>query len=306
MRSLKLIAAMTIFVGVLGGLYVFLESREYNREYGRTQAVLLEGDAVPQLLRYPLGSTLADEITWYFEGDLPLDYQEKFDAIDTTYFPHYDNGEIHPPLKYGVGNRYSKQDIKKMESALKTAHRYADINRAVEDGYRIISLPGPTFDPGMGIHAFNINYVLDREVRVEKPEFLTYVKNRYTGSFQLMQLGFIDQRTTHYKLFDAEEALGHFHPDASCLAIDSDIYFAVFSTLDKRCKPNMRNLDNGTACDDGEYFMGPIWMMHFAVNVYNEHGMFEDSFPYVNYASSKGVAHSFYGKEVSQNNSANK
>jgi len=44
--------------------------------------------------------------------------------------------------------------------------------------------------------------------------------------------------------------------------------------------------------------MGPIWMMHLAVNLYNEQGMFADVFPLVNYFSLLGSNYTFFGEKV--------
>lgn len=39
--------------------------------------------------------------------------------------------------------------------------------------------------------------------------------------------------------------------------------------------------------------------MHFAVNMYNEVGMFADYFPYVDYLSANAITHSFFGERIS-------
>jgi len=276
-------------------------------------------DVVPQPLM-SLREPASGKLPWYFEGNIPKALRDEFDAgivKESTHFPYEESGEIHPPRNYDVESNYSKTDIEKMKRALKIAYRYADINKAIEDGYRIEK--SSIFPVGMGTHAVNPEYMLDSEVSVEKPEFLNYVRSRKTGRFQLVQMGFMAQRITPDPLFEAEDAQGHFHVGTICLSVD-DLYLARY--LDEWIEDKEGNFINYeapatidifgtiessqlTASEDnckeqeGAKVVGPsLWMMHLAINMYNEFGMFADYFPYVDYLSEEGIAHSFFGEKL--------
>ena len=240
-------------------------------------------DVVPKTLAFRYEPPNPARLYYDYYGDMPEDVKEHFKKIDETYFPYYENGEIHPPKKYEVEKRYTKEDIKKMKLALKAAHRYADINKAFEDGYRL----RPLFIQGMGIHMGNVEYTMNGEVNPQKPEFLVYVKNRKTERFQLVGGGYIHRGHTdkkRYELFDTPEAQGHFQLGEYCVRIENNI--------------NQPRIDE--SCDEkrGDYRVGDKWMMHVAVNLYNENGMFADRSPLLDYLSLTGTSYSFYGKRI--------
>ncbi len=314
---IKLITIIILVVVVSLEFYFLLRGPLNIREgVFQMRQALSSHDVMPQLLNFSsFGESARRKEVLYFQGNFSRSFQEKFDVgvVDETYFPYYENGEIHPPRKYDVENNYSAKDIEKMKVALKVARRYADINNALKDGYRIEDMED--FPAGMGVHAVNIDYILDDKVSVEKPEFLNYVENRETGRFQLVQMGFIAQRTVPYRLFEAKDALGHFHVGNFCLLVDN-IYMRYPSNAIKDIDNNSISpgLVLGTSifdiievselvapensCSEGKALGPSIWMMHFAVNMYNELGMFSDYFPYIDYLSAKTVTHSFFGKKL--------
>lgn len=318
MKFIKSIIAIIILVMILLELYILLIDNEiFNAGFIKEQKQLNSQDIIPQSIEYP-PSPNEKKTGWYFEGSIPALYKDKFDkgVVDEAYFAYYENGEIHPPKKYDVENNYSLQDVERMKRALKIAYRYADINNAFEDGYLINN--SFVFAAGMGTHVVNIDHILDDEVSVEKPEFLNYIKNYKTGRLQLVQVGFIAERTTPPKLFDAEEAQGHFHVGNYCYTAKDSIYVnysvtrIIKNKTDNAIHPTfsqslnifnsienseLKMLDDNCERDGGRT-VDSIWMMHFAVNMYNELGMFVDYSYYINYLSSEGITHSFYGKRI--------
>jgi len=321
------------------GLYILLDSNQkFDSYFTKEQQKIISQDVISQpianaskpitgkiawyqdVIPQPIvnaSKPITGKIAWYFEGTIPSLFKSEFDAgvVDETYFPYYKSGEIYPPKKYDVESNYSEQDIEKMKRALEIAYRYTDINKALEDGYLIRRTD--VFDNGMGNHVVNVDYILDGEINMEKPDFLNYIKNYKTGRLQLAQLGFLDQRTTPPELFDAKEAQGHFHVGNFCYLIESNIYYTNPAEALKDRNGNFINPSIGEnsdifsiiedaefeipnkRCDqEGGRSVSPIWMMHFAVNMYNDFGMFSDSFTYIDYLSSEGITHSFYGKEV--------
>ncbi len=211
--------------------------------------------------------------------------QETFTDLGRQAYAYLEGGEIHPPKPYQVSERYSKADVERFKRALKVAHRYSDVNAAFADGFRLED----KFDAGMGIHMHHLGRIMDPEVAVEKPEFLTYVLNGATGRLQLMQLGYIHRGHSDlepYRLFDTPEAKGHFHTQMICVRVERNVIVDVPDSAGCR-KP-------------GELAVAPIWMMHLAVNVYNENGLFSDYFPYLNHLSREGLTFSFYGEPVKE------
>jgi len=318
MKPIKSIIVIVILVVISLELFILLADNEmFDVGSIKEQQKLSSHDVIPQPVKYP-PSPNDEKLDWYFKGSIPLVFTDKFDKgiVDETYFPYYENGEIHPPQKYNVENNYSEQDIEKMKRALKTASRYADINKALEDGY-LINYPH-VFTRGMGAHVVNIDYILDDEVSMEKPDFLNYVKNYKTGRLQLVQIGFIAQRNTPYALFDTEDAQGHFHVGNYCYTIKDNLYIVyevygmIKNRIDNIIDPNaLQSLNIFDSIEDSELkisddsceqaggrALNSVWMMHFAVNMYNEFGMFADYFPYVDYLSEKAITHSFFGKRI--------
>ncbi|MDA1169507.1 MAG: hypothetical protein O3A36_04165 [bacterium] len=321
MRLLTLIAIAILATVVSVELYFLLASSLKIRDTVFQVGVALNPhDVMPQPIRFvPFREPSVGEEMFYFKGHIPNRLREEFDSgvVDDTYFPYYENGEIHPPTKYDIENNYSKEDVEKMKLALKTARRYADINKALAEGYRIDS---GTFVPGMGIHVANVDYILDDKVSVEKPEFLTYIRNRENRRFQLAQMGFIAQRTTPFRLFEAKDAQGHFHIGITCM-FANNMYLQRIVEKSTKSKDGKQffyqSVSYGQDIFDeievselvipedsckkypGAKVLGPsIWMMHFAINMYNEYGMFSDYFPYVDYLSANAITHSFFGEKL--------
>ena len=247
------------------------------------EALRFSDDVVPKTLVFTL--EIPGDIL-YYNGDILEEAQERFKEIDDTYFPYFENDEIHLPKKYDVDKKYSKKDARTLRLALKAAYQYADINKAFQDGYSLM----PGFVDGMGIHLINIEYVFSDEVDPRKPEFLTYFKNRETGQFQIVQIGYshpahADKK--RYELFEAQEAQGHFWHGRSvqpqCVRVESYIINAVY---------------DGSCDEKKDYPFVPKWMMHVSVVLYNDEGMFSDRMPLVNYLSLTGTTYSFYGKKI--------
>ena len=244
----------------------------------------IKGDVVddvsPKRLAYPLDFPDPDRM--YAKDLLAGTTPEEllmFNTIDKTYFPYFENGEINPPRRYAIEEKYSAEDQEKMKLALRSVYRFADINKAFRDGYMLIA----EFAQGMGIHMGNLKYVHSDEVNLEKPEFLAYVLSHKTGKYQLVQFGYIHKGHSDHKrypLFDTVEAEGHYHP-ANCYPIRNKILQIV------------------ETCDEGsEGFVGPVWMLHVALNLHNERGMFSDSFPLLDYFSVTAAQYSFFGENV--------
>ena len=237
-------------------------------------------DVLPKPLAYPLD--FPDPSRMYakdlFAGTNPEELL-RFKAIDKTYFPYFENGKIYPPRRYAIEEKYSVEDQEKMKQALKAAYQYADINKAFRDGYRLIA----EFASGMGIHMLNIKYIQSDAVNLEEPEFLSYVLNSKTEQYQLGQFGYIHKGHRNHKrypLFDTDEAQGHYHP-VSCYPIRDKIFQIV------------------ETCDEAsEGFVGPVWMLHVALNLHNERGMFSDSFPLLDYFSVTAAQYSFFGENI--------
>ena len=301
MKLLRTIIILPLLLIIVGEAYLLL-----------TQQKLSLPDILPQPIKS--SSYLDRDAQRWYSSTLPKNFDSNI--VDKNYFPYEKNGEIYPPKKYDVGNNYSEQDIGKMKLALRTAYRYADINKALQDGYRVSD---SGFAIGMGIHVQNIEYMLDNEISVEKPEFLLYIRNAKTDRFQLAQLGFITQSTKPYKLFDAKSAQGHFHAATFCGVVKNDVFFDRFLMEYLASKDGSGFLVNPARiqdlhiydnlefdwvttnrnCDEaGGKKIDPIWMMHFAVNMYNEFGMFSDYFPYVDYLSSEALTYSFFGEKI--------
>ncbi len=236
------------------------------------------GDVTPQLLRSPYQTR--DPSWLYYRGGYDGDAVKAFVFPGRDAYPTVSGGEILPPAAYRAEKEFSRGDYERMKKALVVARRYADINNAIADGY----LPEEKYGLGMGIHMHNLGYVFSGVLDVAKPQFLTYVRSRTSGRWQLIQLGFIHRGLKRMKIFDSPQALGHFHTENICVA-------AVDGAL--------RTVPETEPCDGpGERRVGPIWMMHFAVPIYNPNGIFADSFPYADHASLTGQLHTFYGAPV--------
>jgi hypothetical protein len=307
MKSIKSIIVIVILMAISLELYILLAgSQKFDVDFVKAQLGVGLQDVIPQSVNYPSGKINRDTRDHLISTDR---FNE--DVADGTYFAYYENGEIHPPKKYDVENNYSQHDIEVMKRALRIAYRYANINKAFEDGYFILNL----YAMGMGFHIVNIDYILDNEASIEKPDFLNYVKNYKTGQMQLVQIGFITQGTTPYKLFDTEDARGHFHIGNYCYVLNDHIY--VDYSVSKMIKDKsgntiapfiIQNSDifdsianselialDGNCEQDGGKATGSIWMMHFAVNIYNEYGMFADYSSYIDYLYANAITYSFFG-----------
>lgn len=235
-------------------------------------------DVEPQVLRATV--TWPDPAWPYYRPDDRLAAVKSFVPPGRDAYPRVEGGELRPPRLYRVEERFTKADQERLKRALRAAARYADVNAAAADGY----LFEQKYGAGMGIHAHRLDLIFDDALDPGKPEFLTYALNRRDGRWQLIQLGYIRRGLTRPRMFDAPEARGHFHDENICVAV-------VGAQLAAR-QPSSR-------CDGpGERRLGPIWMMHLAVNVYNEKGLFADEFTYADHASWAGESYSFLGRRL--------
>lgn len=194
--------------------------------------------------------------------------------LDAGYFPSFEGGELRLPARYGSLSAFSPADQARLRAALAAAHEYADIKAAFRDGYRL----NPNYGPGMGIHMDSIDHVSNQHGDAGEPQFLCYVKNRRTGAYQLVQIGYIRMDQQRYKMFDSPLARGHFHGSA-CVGVRDDLFYI-------RPEP----------CEKGDIRTGRVWMMHLAVALYNQNGLFSDVFPLVDQLSDGDRSYSFYGR----------
>lgn len=195
-------------------------------------------------------------------------------------YPRYEGGVFLAPKAYDAEPGLTAADRVKLNRAVRVAHRYADINAAFADGFRLEERYGW----GMGVHMHNLDNQMADKTAVDKPGFLTYVRGRENGKWQLIQLGYIHRGLVRQKMFDSPKALGHFHKENMCVAVRDD---------------KLLTLKASAPCDGpGERRLGPIWMMHFAVSIHNREGLFADNFVYADHASMTGTLHTFFGRPV--------
>jgi len=254
-----------------------------------------------------------------------------FSEQSPEYFAHEDSqGNLQFPARYRIEQKYSQHDQELLKRALHAAYKYADVNVAIEDGY----VSGTLFDDSMGIHFTNFG-LLDETVDIDHPEFLTYIKSRDNNAYALAQIGYIQtnkEKFKHYSypLFETGEAHGHNH-FLVCLKAEQgnrmtgmmvdrepyDVEIEHFHTPEGK-----RVVDWTTA---KEYILNegkvvgweipehrhhePVgnrdtaqchdsaWMLHVAVNLYNEEGLFADMFPLINTMTSTGEIYSFFGRK---------
>lgn len=236
-----------------------------------------------------------------------------FTAESVEYFAHRDTeGRLQLPKNYRV-EQYSQHDQELLQRTLGAAYRYADVNAAVEDGY----MTGKLFDDGMGIHFTNLS-LLDETIDIDHPEFLTYIKSPLNNTYVLAQVGYIKTLDKGYKqfsypLFEAQAAHGHNH-FLGCIAVEegnrlngnmvnyepSDVEIHHFHTPEGKkvvdwTIPKALQADQGSKQGDTRCFDG-VWMLHVAVNLYNEDGLFADSFPLINTMVEAGEVYSFFGR----------
>jgi len=235
-------------------------------------------DVEPRALSFPYAP--ADPSWLYYRGGETAAQARAFVFPGRDAYPRVENGELLPPKAYDADRSLSKADREKMRRALRVARRYADVNAAFADGYVLEEKYGK----GMGVHMHNLGYELSGVLDVEKPQFLTYVRGRGNGKWQLIQLGFIHRGLVRQKMFDSPNARGHFHEENICVAALGNVLRTVPET--------------GSCSAPGERRLGPIWMMHFAVPIYNEKGLFADDFVYADHASLTGELHTFLGRSV--------
>lgn len=236
-----------------------------------------EADVEPQVLR----STVSwPDPAWpYYRPDDRLAAVKGFAPPGPEAYPRVEGGELLPPKLYGVEARYSKADQDRLKRALRAARRYADVNNAAADGY----LFEQKFSAGMGLHAHRLDLIFDDDLDPAKPEFLTYSLDR-SGRWQLLQLGYIRRGLKRPAMFDSPNAQGHFHDEDICVAVIGAQLATRFAS---------------SKCDGpGERRIGPIWMMHLAVVVYNEKGLFADEFLYADHVSWAGESWSFFGRRL--------
>jgi len=125
----------------------------------------------------------------------------------------------------------------------------------------------------------------------------------------------MDKTFTHssYSLFESDEAHGHNH-FLSCIAADSkgrltgiminyepmEEEIAQFNTPEGRVVSDWtipKSLKVDQAGEAEKHCFDSIWMLHVAVNLYNENGLFSDRFPLINTMVSSGEVYSFFGRK---------
>lgn len=237
-----------------------------------------DADVEPQVMRATVTWPRPDSA--YYRPDGRLATVRDFAAPDRDAFPRVEGGELLPPKRYAAEKRFTAADQDRLKKALVAAKRYADVNNAVADGYQFED----KYEPGMGIHAHRLDRIFAGALDPGSPEFLTYSLDKNTGRWQLIQVGFIRRGLTRPKFFDSPDAKGHFHDENICVQADGAQLKTRFAS---------------SKCDaPGERRIGPIWMMHLAVNLYNEKGMFADEFVLADHLSQAGESYSFFGRKL--------
>ena len=239
------------------------------------------------------------------------------------YFAHKDKeGNLQFPEKYEIEKKYSQRDQELLKKTLQAAYKYADVNVAIRDGY----VPQPGFDKSMGIHFQKLS-LYDGTIDIDQPEFLTYIKSRWNNSYVLAQVGYIHIKQNNFKkyhhaLFKTYEAKGHNH-FLACFYVDEYDWFKQISMTNNEPIKEDEALNMFVGFKD-EWILMPfadamtfyngekewmhespykigcfdsIWMIHVAVNLYNENGLFTDKFPLIDTMTQTGEIYSFFGKK---------
>jgi hypothetical protein len=289
------------------------------------QWLLTEADfAYPSL--FPAHSHASQHHT-----EMSADYPKPFSAFPDFseyapgYFAHQDDQRnLQFPGKYEIEKKYSVHDQKQLKRVLQAAYQYADINSAIRDGY----VPVPGFILSMGIHFMNPS-LFDETVAMDKPEFLIYLKSRYNNAYVLAQLGYIQVQNNRFKkfrypLFETPEAQGHSHLLNISYIDEKGWWKYAISTNDEPTEDKMLvflgpldkyvHLDPKIALlmyDDmkAEWAKSPyrlivsdsLWMLHVAINLYNEDGLFADTFPLLDTMAKSGQIYSFFGRKFDLN-----
>ena len=253
----------------------------------------------------------------------PFTDYEGFAAFSSEYFVRQDSdGNLQFPTAYEIEQKYSQRDQAVLRQALRVAYKYADINMAIRDGYA----PQPYFDEYMGIHLAKLS-LYDETIDMQQPEFLVYLKSQHNNAYTLSQLGYIQTKQDQYEhfrypLFETPEAHGHNH-FLHCVYVDEfnwwkQITFTndepsgdqeeirmIVGSADRmipmplrralayydNVKRNKHTSPYEVVCSD------TIWMMHIAINLYNEEGLFSDQFPLLNTMTQSGELYSFFGRK---------
>ena len=267
-------------------------------------------------------------------GKMASDYPKTFSAFpdfkefSLEYFAHKDDlGNLQFPEKYEIEKKYSIHDQKLLKRALHAAYKYADINVAVQDGY----LPVPSFIISMGIHFMNPS-LFDETVNIDEPEFLTYIKSQSNNSYVMAQLGYIQIKNGEFKkfrypLFETPEAQGHNHLLNVSYINERGWWRYAISTNDEPSQEKMfvfvgptgrwTTMESTKALamyNDMKAFWAKnttqavisdsLWMMHVAINLYNEEGLFVDTFPLIDTMTETGEIYSLFGKKFDLNDYA--
>jgi len=248
-----------------------------------------------------------------------------FKEFSPEYFAHKDDlGNLQFPEKYQIEKKYSRHDQKLLKQALHAAYKYADINVAIQDGY--LAVPG--FIISMGIHFMNPS-LFDGTVNIDEPEFLTYIKSQSNNSYALAQLGYIQIKNGEFKkfrypLFETPEAQGHNHLLNVSYINERGWWRYALSTNDEPSQEKMfvffgptgswTTMESTKALatyNDMKAFWAQnstravisdsLWMMHVAINLYNENGLFADTFPLIDTMGETGEIYSLFGKNFDLN-----
>ena len=248
-----------------------------------------------------------------------------FKEFSPDYFAHKDErGDLQFPEKYKIEKKYSIHDQKLLKRALQAAYKYADLNVAIQDGY----LPVPSFIISMGIHFMN-PLLFDETVDIDAPEFLTYIKSQSNNSYVLGQLGYIQIKNGEFKkfrpsLFETPEAQGHNHLLNVSYINERGWWRYAISTNDEPSQEKMfvfvgptgkwttmestkalamyKDMKSFWAKNTTQAVISDsLWMMHVAVNLYNEDGLFGDTFPLIDTMAETGEIYSLFGKKFDLN-----
>ena len=248
-----------------------------------------------------------------------------FKEFSPEYFAHKDDlGNLQFPEKYEIEKKYSLHDQKLLKRALHAAYKYADINVAIQDGYLAV----PAYIISMGIHFMN-PLLFDETVNIDEPEFLTYIKSQSNNSYALAQLGYIQIKNGEFKkfrypLFETPEAQGHNHLLNVSYINERNWWRYAISTNDEPSQEKifvfvgptgrwttMESTKALAMYNDMKAFWtqnttravisDSLWMMHVAINLYNEEGLFVDTFPLVDAMGETGEIYSLFGKKFDLN-----
>lgn len=210
-------------------------------------------------------------------ADVKRDRRERpCPPLSAADFASVEGGRLVPAARYDL-SKLDAHDRALLDHSLAAAYKYADVNKAYADGYRLEDF----WATGMGLHAMNLDLVMSETFDPAKPQFMTYTLSK-AGTYQLMQVGYIRRRQRSegpFPLFHAPEAVGHFHGEDWCVRVEDGVFKGIQNE-----------------CGEKDVRVGPIWMMHVTPNLFVQEGIFADFFSCANHLSRTDKQYTFFGK----------